>query len=158
VEAGGHAQFPVLVTNNGTESWADPPLVGWLPIAEQGGSELHVVGRWLPVAGAGGASPEAAAATEPGVVPAPGAGGFESVEAAIAPPLPPTLDLGTLHLETGEQAVLTTLVQAPPRAGQWLLVFEVVDANGQSLALSGSAPGIIAVDVLPAGLEAGPPA
>jgi hypothetical protein len=164
VAAGGHAQFPVTVTNSGRQSWADPPLVGWLPIADQRGRELHVVGRWLPAAAdsatapptAGGSgttpepeTPQDAAASSPADPPGTSA-------MAQNPPPPPTIDLGALRLESGETDTLTALVQAPRNPGRWLLVFQVVDVAGDSLALAGSAPGIIAVEVLPAGLETPP--
>jgi hypothetical protein len=164
IAPGAQVGLPLLVTNSGTESWADAPLVGWLPVEDQRLREIRLVGRW--VAPATPATPAAAPAAQA----ATGSG-----SAAIAGPFLPAastangladqalratvtgkIDLGALHLETGDQAVFTGLVQAPARPGTWLLVFELIDETGRSLALSGSAPGIVAVDVTAPGAAVAP--
>jgi hypothetical protein len=156
VTAGEIARFPVVVANTGTESWADPPAVGWLPIEAQRAREIRVVGRWVRPSPTGpalpGTLPSGAGPFIPSGMPNPGAAG-PVVEAALTG----NVDLGELHLETGEEASLVASVRAPAIEGRWLLVFELVGDTGRSLALAGSAPGITTVDVLPADPSAGRP-
>jgi hypothetical protein len=66
---------------------------------------------------------------------------------AFEPPPTGQIDLGRILLDSGDQATVVAEVQAPASPGAWRLVFEVTEA-GRSLAVAGSAPGIVAVNVL----------
>jgi hypothetical protein len=149
VAAGERASFPVIVTNTGSLSWADPAQVAWLPIAEQQGPDVHVIGRWVA------AAPEAPAGPGPALTPLSEGVPFLSSTTDVAgtghpafePPPTGQIDLGRILLDSGDQATVVAEVQAPASPGAWRLVFEVTEA-GRSLAVAGSAPGIVAVNVL----------
>jgi hypothetical protein len=140
IDAGGQAQIPVQVVNSGSESWVDPPLVGWLSLDAQRIHEVRVVGRWVDPTAAAPGSPGGSAATGTGIADV-------ARDPGLAPAPAGPIDLGSLHLETGDHAALVATIQAPTQPGSWLLVFEAVDHIGRPLALTGSAPGIVVVDV-----------
>jgi hypothetical protein len=145
VPAGGQARLPLDVANIGTESWTDPPLTGWQSIEERQARVLRVVGSWVPVSEGGEPVDAVAGPFLSSIDPAIG----RAYPAFERPPIG-KITLGPLDLDTGERASFLALVQAPGRAGPWRLVFEIVDEAGRSLALTGSAPAIVAVDVQPA--------
>ena len=67
---------------------------------------------------------------------------------AALPRPPASFDLGALHLEAGDSKTIDAAVRMPVNAGSWRLVFDLVDDLGQSLAVTGSAPGVIIVETV----------
>ncbi len=121
--AGSLAHIPVRVTNVGSESWAEAPFLPWLSSARQGWQNLRLTGTWVR---------EPSAATAGTVQPRP----------------PESFERGFLHLEAGDSKTIDAAVRMPVDAGSWRLVFDLVDDLGQSLAATGSAPGVIIVETV----------
>ncbi len=121
--AGSLAYIPVRVTNAGSESWAEVPFVPWLSPVDQGCRNMRLTGSWV---------------RDPSTTPA----------GAALPRPPASFDLGALHLEAGDSKTIDAAVRMPVNAGSWRLVFDLVDDLGQSLAVTGSAPGVIIVETV----------
>ena len=126
VDPGALAHIPITVRNVGIESWVDAPSALWLPRDVERPRNTRLVGTWLR---------EAPAADE---------------DRGLTP-TPPPIDFGPLALEPGSQQLIDAYVQAPADPGYWRLVLDVVDDEIGSIAQTGSAPGIVVVEVLAPG-------
>ena len=58
----------------------------------------------------------------------------------------------TVHVDAGTSTIVELLVAAPPRPGQYLLMFDVLLPDGRSLAANGVPPGIMRVTITAATL------
>jgi len=112
------------VLNVGSASWLDTPRMADLPLDVMAHRATRLVARWV---------------AEP---PDP----LESEGLAIAAP-PEPIDLGLLPLDVGFGQLVDAAVRVPAQPGTWRLVIDLVDDIDGSFALSGSAPGIVDVDV-----------
>jgi hypothetical protein len=130
VAPGALAHLAVAITNVGSESWADPTLVGSLPLDLQPPRNTRLVGTWLP------AHP------------------IVDLEDRGATLVPPPIDFGPFSLEPGYSQLIDTDITAPADPGYWRLVVDVVDDEVGSFALKGSAPGVIVVEVFAPGEDA----
>ncbi|MEK6720813.1 MAG: hypothetical protein AABZ33_09110 [Chloroflexota bacterium] len=130
-EPGTLAAILIAVRNAGTESWLEPAPVPSVPPDLQPHRNTRLVGTWvaMPVAGF-----EETAGPDGIATPA--------VTTAPAP-----IDLGPLALEPGDGLVIEALVRMPTVAGSWRLIIDVVDDQVGSFALTGSAPGVVVVEV-----------
>jgi hypothetical protein len=120
----GPFQLAIRVTNLGRSSWGHAAGAHTTNEAElEPASRATVVGRWVDLGGLGGA-------------PATGAG---TVAVAILP----------AGLAPGASADIDFQTNAPTVAGEYLLVFDVMDPRTGSLAASGVPPGIVRVTITP---------
>jgi hypothetical protein len=124
-EAGRMTGISFGVSNVGSTSWADPELVASAPPGSERQRNTRLVGTWVREA-----------------MPA---GGSADVGAAPAPvPIP----LGPIRLDPGYGQRVDVLVRVPAEPGIWRFVVDIVDDRDGSFALSGSAPGIVAFEVM----------
>jgi hypothetical protein len=129
VSPGAFSRLWLAVTNVGTESWADPALVPWLPLDLQRPRNTRLVGTWLP---------------QPPT----------TDEDRGVTQVPPPIDLGPVPLDPRSAQLIDTTIAAPIDPGYWRLVIDVVDDASGSIARLGSAPGVIVVEVLAPGRDA----
>ncbi len=131
-EPGSLMPLSFAVLNVGSVSWLDAPPKADLPLDVTAHRATRLVARWV---------------TEP-VEP------LEVEDAApVEPPVP--IELGSLGLDIGSGQRVDAFVRAPTQPGTWRLVIDLVDDIDGSFALSGSAPGIVDVEVFAARLVAG---
>jgi len=119
VAAGGALTLPVAVTNLGTSPWGrSPGPRSFGPGGLVAGVHASVVARWVPL----------------------GLPDDSTTGASTTVALP-------AGLMPGATATVHVAVTAPRVAGEYLLVLDVVDADGTSLAALGVPPGIVRVSV-----------
>ncbi|MBI2763232.1 MAG: hypothetical protein HYX54_05715 [Chloroflexi bacterium] len=123
VDPAALVQLSVIVRNSGTESWVDTAPVPWLPLDKQRPRNTRLIGTWIP---------------EPLST--------DEDRGVTATPLP--IDFGPLALDPGSVVVIDSVIQVPIDPGYWRLVLDVVDDEAGSMALAGSAPGVIGIEVL----------
>jgi hypothetical protein len=122
IRAGGPFELPVRVTNLGRSAWGHKATTHSIGEAEiEPASRATLVARWVDLGGLGGP-------------PATSAG---NVVVTILP----------AGLAPGASADVEFQMTAPPVAGEYLLVLDVVDPRTGSLAATGVPPGIVRVTV-----------
>jgi len=125
VEAGWLTQISFGIANVGSTSWADPQLVAGAPLDIERVRNTRLVGTWVR---------EAPPAEDP-------------LEVAVAPvPVP----LGPVRLDPVYGQRVDALVRVPAEARLWRFVIDIIDDRDGSFATTGSAPGVIVVEVLAA--------
>lgn len=131
-EPGSLIQLSFAVLNVGAASWLDAPRMADLPLEVAAHRATRLVGRWV---------------MEP----------TDPLEEDGAPPIepPPPIELGLLALDVGFGQRLDARVRVPSQVGTWRLVIDLIDDVDGSFALSGSAPGVLDVEVFAAQLAPG---
>jgi hypothetical protein len=120
--AGSPFDLAVRVTNLGRSAWGHAATTNSIGGAEfEPGSRATLVGRWVDLGALGGPSTTAA-----------GTAAVTMLPAGLAP---------------GAAADVDFQMTAPPGAGEYLLVLDVVDPRTGSLAATGVPPGIVRVTV-----------
>jgi hypothetical protein len=123
IDPGGVARVSFVVANVGTESWAEPPYEPGPSQAEAPPPRnTRIVGTWVGSGYANGSLGGTAA--------------------------PADIEFGPTALEPGYTQSFDTLVRAPAEPGLWRLVVRVVENRDGPSAFVGSAPGVVAFDVL----------
>ncbi len=130
-EPGTLAAILISVRNAGTESWLEPAPVPSVPPDLQPHRNTRLVGTWVALPAAG--FEETA--------------GSGDLEHPAVMTVPEPIDLGPLALEPGRGLFIEALVRMPTVAGSWRLIIDVVDDQVGSFAITGSAPGVIVVEV-----------
>lgn len=123
VDPAALVHLSVVVRNSGTESWVDSARVPWLPLDMQRPRRTHLVGTWIP---------------EPQ---------FRDEDRGVTV-IPDPIDFGPLGLDPGQLVLIDSVIQVPIDPGYWRLVLDVVDDEAGSMALAGSAPGVIGIEIL----------
>lgn len=117
--AGHSLQLPVAVSNIGRTTWGHAAVAQRVGSAEMDpGSRATLIARWVSL---GSVLPSASDPTTTAILPA-----------GLAP---------------GQTAVIVLALQAPAAPGDYLVVLDVVDPDGGSLAALGVPPGIVRVSV-----------
>ncbi len=123
--AGGPLALPVSVSNLGSQPWGRPASIPKVGSAEATPASMAAVtASWIALGSAGGAVP---------------AGGGVGAGTAVLP----------AGLAPGSTATVQFLLTAPPAAGDYLLMFDVLDPDVGSLAALGVPPAIVRVTVAP---------
>ena len=148
-EPGSLVPISFGVRNVGAIAWTDPQLTPDLPPDLRLRHNTRLVGTWVLVPSDDPAGPPAAVDPTDALA----STDAESAAALVSPPPPPAVDLGFVPFDAGYGSRVDILVRVPAQAGTWRLVIDIVDDIDGSFALSGSAPGVIGIDVIapPAG-------
>ncbi len=144
--AGEPLDFGLRVANTGSTTWGTPPAVVPKPVPA-GLARPHAGPLRPPV------EPDPSPTIEPAAVPlvvVRWVGLVVDPLSATAPPAAISLALPTAFVAPGSSEVVPVSIPTPPTAGQYLLLVDLVTADGVSLTASGVPPALIRVFVAPA--------